>query len=153
MSKGLILVAFFLLLQNSVMSKNLSFVIEFRAEDTLSTKKSDFIDKSYYDNGKIKAINSYKNGLLHGVHISFRENGSILIISEFKNGKKDGDFITYSENGRPIQYAKFRSNKMLYQCYYNSASGQIVEEWEYNDDGKLTKHRFLGKGGVLIKAD
>ena len=46
----------------------------------------------YHKNGKIGAIQNFKDGVLHGELIEYYENGNIKIKGFFKDGKENGVF-------------------------------------------------------------
>jgi len=46
--------------------------------------------KSYYDNGQLKLLQNYKNGIKHGVHKSYSDIGDLIYLRNYLNGKLDG---------------------------------------------------------------
>jgi len=44
-----------------------------------------------YDNGNIKTITHYKNGIKNGEEISYYKNGSIKTKNNYKNDELDGE--------------------------------------------------------------
>lgn len=66
----------------------------------------------YYGDGKIRFIEMYSDGVLHGVSREFYENGKYKTAVYYKNGQRDGRYIEYYENGKPKE-DKIYVNGML----------------------------------------
>ena len=46
--------------------------------------------KSYYDDGQIKLLQNYKNGIKNGIHKSYSDNSELIYLRNYVNGKLDG---------------------------------------------------------------
>ena len=46
--------------------------------------------KSYYDDGQLKLLQNYKNGIKHDIHKSFDDAGELIYSRNYINGKLDG---------------------------------------------------------------
>ena len=65
--------------------------------DTTQTVKC----KTYFSDGSLKTIKSYKNGLRHGTWIVKNEKGNIILKTRYKKGKRRWQF-TYEKNVETI---------------------------------------------------
>ena len=46
--------------------------------------------KSYYDDGQLKLLQNYKNGIKNGIHKSYSDIGELIYLRNYVNGKLDG---------------------------------------------------------------
>lgn len=53
----------------------------------------------YYDNGSPWSLNTFEDGLNHGLYKTWHENGQLYILGQFEKGKKTGEWFTYFANG------------------------------------------------------
>ncbi|MFA6922928.1 MAG: hypothetical protein WC223_01625 [Bacteroidales bacterium] len=75
--------------------------------------------EEYYKNGKIAAIESYKNGKLHGYYKSFHENGNIWSLGKYNQGCKEGVFEIYDQQGKLILIQHYSQDKLINQITIN----------------------------------
>ena len=54
---------------------------------------------SYYDNGRLKEKENYKDGKADGLYETYYENGQQRYKWNYKDGKSDGFQYTYKRNG------------------------------------------------------
>lgn len=67
----------------------------------------------YYENGKLRLVQSYQNFLPHGKWIEYSSEGKVLEEKNYANGQIIGDVINYYENGvirEKIPYKLFQEN-------------------------------------------
>lgn len=69
--------------------------------------------RTYYDNGRVKTLTQYKNGVRHGMYKKYYENGSLLGEGNFKNGKPDGIFKEYAEDGEILSVETYEQGKLI----------------------------------------
>lgn len=134
--------------------------------DGLWTKKGEktaftgpFIE--YFDNGKIKGIGEFKDGLVHGLRIVYYENGIKSLERNYSNGINHGASIEYYPSGQIKQESHFKSGKengALKAFYENGQVKAILnflngiqqgDYFEYSTDGKLIAQYYFvnGKAG------
>ena len=70
------------------------------------------IDKSYYENGKIRYAIGKKNNQIHGVANYWDDNGRLINTVEYSHGQIHGKWIKYykSEKIKAVTYYKFGNN-------------------------------------------
>ena len=56
--------------------------------------------RHYFLHGPIKWINTYKNGIYHGICRGWYENGQLRLKNHCKDGKKDGIYRSWHDNGQ-----------------------------------------------------
>lgn len=69
----------------------------------------------YYENGKTKYIETYKNGILHGEKIIYYENGNVKYKKNYKLMKLDGEFNLYEDDGSLYSSKKYNYGKIIRQ--------------------------------------
>ena len=107
-------------------------------EENYKNNKIEGEQKAYYENGNIKSIVDYKNGIivkiaayaqdgtvLHESDLSkgtglwkyFWENGNILEEGNYKNWKKDGKWVKYRENGEIDVTSIYKNGRLIEQIW------------------------------------
>ena len=80
---------------------------------------------SFYDNGKMKSIENWKDGMLNGKYILYNEKGKKVLETCYKNGIDNGKYAIYYSNGTPRILGQIKN-------------GVPVGKWKrYNAEGKL----------------
>jgi antitoxin component YwqK of YwqJK toxin-antitoxin module len=87
--------------------------------------QQDGIFQTFYENGNIKKIEHYKNGIPEGSKLIFYENGFIERIEYYKNGLKEGCFYGYYENGEKRYEIKWKKNDRILATEYD-INGEII---------------------------
>lgn len=107
------------------------------------------LNKSYYDNGKLRTEQSYKiidgDSIPHGYSRLFYQNGQVSLEVLFQNGMKQGIEKGYYENGE-IEYVGKNNNdkpdSLTVWYYSNSVSSEhpikAIDHWS---NGKILSHQ------------
>ena len=66
---------------------------------------------TYYPNGDVYILESYKNNQLHGPVIGFYENKRVNISGYYLNGKKHGNWSFFNEKGTLRKIVTFQNDK------------------------------------------
>ena len=83
---------------------------------------------SIYENGKLRAIQQYINGVDHGNWVFYFPNGKIETKGKFLNGKRVGKWKYYFESGNLNQISRY------------SKTGERNGKWVvYNPDGSVAE--------------
>ena len=123
-----------------------------KAEDKPLTKnaagRAEGVQKSYYENGKIKNEVTYVDGRRDGPARQYYTNGQAESEITYKNNVKDGRSKWYYEDGILYQEVTFRAGKKhgLEKKYHNT--GQLMAELYWADDEVLPglkEYDFNGK--------
>jgi antitoxin component YwqK of YwqJK toxin-antitoxin module len=56
--------------------------------------------ETYYDDGRIRSKENFKDGIEHGLWEQFSWNGQLSFRFTFKNGISHGPYVSYYENGQ-----------------------------------------------------
>lgn len=64
-----------------------------------STSTATDIRYSYYPDGQLESISTYRKGKADGRAVSFFQNGRVGMKLNFKNGQLDGTVVSYNERG------------------------------------------------------
>ena len=92
-----------------------------------------------YQNGQIKSIQTFLNGMLTGKEIRYFENGNVNYVGINKNTNPDGIWKYYNENG-------FLRKEIIYK-----RRGKIENLTEYKEIYESIEHINYDKNGELIK--
>jgi len=88
------------------------------------------VARDYYPNGKIKAMQTFRNGLAEGVRRDFDEEGNIVAGAVYKDGKKVAEGITKSDGVRDGDWKEFHADGTL-KVVGKYDNGVKVGEWKY----------------------
>ncbi|KGO92937.1 toxin-antitoxin system YwqK family antitoxin [Flavobacterium subsaxonicum] len=110
-----------------------------KAEYTLVNGKLNGQVKSYYNNGKLKLLSNYSNGIANGKFIEFDEDGNKTADYIVLNNQKNGTLNFYEDD--KISYTtNFKSDKKngTHIAYYYDENGNLnlKNYGEYLDDKK-----------------
>jgi antitoxin component YwqK of YwqJK toxin-antitoxin module len=89
----------------------------------------------YYENGKKKSEEHYKNGEKNGLATAWNKNGQKMSEGQFKGGKQEGLVTSWYDNGQ----------KALDCHYKNGKRDGLWTEWHENGQKKWEKHFKDGK--------
>ncbi|MGL4253899.1 MAG: toxin-antitoxin system YwqK family antitoxin [Fusobacteriaceae bacterium] len=81
---------------------------------------------NFYENGNLKSIESWKDGILNGKHILYNQDEIKLSEIYYRDGNEDGKYILFHDNGIPYIVGEFIDGEASGIWYY------------YNESGKLT---------------
>lgn len=154
--------------------------IQFNAKalpDTLMYKhynngKLDGVQRTYFSNGKIRKISTYKDGLAEGAQITYNaaglkeselsfkagkkngtwnyyfDSGKIARTENWKDGKKNGVFVSYDELGKVLSTEKYAADLPvgLHQTFY--ADGKLNYSCTYTNKGEKVEEFVVDEYGV-----
>ncbi len=83
--------------------------------------------KDYYDNGSIRISAEMKNGVLHGLKITYDQNGTEIKQEYYIEGKKDGKSIFYYPSGEISQIFTYEEGKKVDKGEIFFDSGEKME--------------------------
>lgn len=79
--------------------------------------------RTFYSNGRLKSIENWYEGKLHGVYILYRDNGNKILEVTYFMGKEEGDYKVYYPNG---------NIRIIGQL----EDGEAVGVWRFYDENK-----------------
>lgn len=103
----------------------------------------------YYDNGKLRIVGDYKDGLRIGERLYYYKTGSLLQKLNYKNGLKDGEYKIFYENGQLQEIGSFKEglsdgyiigyyeNGIIDFIYYFLNNKACGTWYEYYENGKI----------------
>jgi len=137
-----------LISENLYNKKNFKNVKSKKSEEADSNKT--IVVKTFHENGKIKEEIETVNGKLHGLYKLYFDNGQLRVVTRYENGiQLDGIVDSYDENGFLIRTVELRNGKLNgpYKEFYSS--GLIKKEGEYKDDEIIGKPvEYFEDGGI-----
>jgi antitoxin component YwqK of YwqJK toxin-antitoxin module len=71
-----------------------------KSDSTAQTVSANHKEVAYYDDGQIKFVQEYFNGIKHGVYKNWYEEGTIRTMGNYCMGFRKGVWSWYSEKGR-----------------------------------------------------
>jgi antitoxin component YwqK of YwqJK toxin-antitoxin module len=90
--------------------------------------------KTFYSNGKIKALENYKNDTLEGSNFSYGPNGNLRAKSFYHKGIMIDSFIMYHSNGQ-INLAEWKDeagkSQGIFKIFYES--GRLSQIGKHKD--------------------
>lgn len=78
--------------------------------------------QQYYDSGILKQSNTYDDGQLHGIDSSFNETGELISSTEYDHGKKSGKSYKYYPDGRIKFEAVYKDDVLV------SVNGVVIPD-------------------------
>ena len=101
--------------------------------------------KDYYDNGSIRTSAEMKNGVLHGLKITYDQNGTEIKQEYYIEGKKEGKSTFYYPNGEISQIFTYKEGKRV-----DKDSGEKMEV-QYYENGKLVYYEKYKQDGSRVQ--
>tara|TARA_B110000259_G_scaffold112128_1_gene128024 strand:- start:322 stop:1488 length:1167 start_codon:yes stop_codon:yes gene_type:complete len=91
--------------------------------------------ESYYENGQLKEVKTYKDGNYYGLFEIYYENGQLAEKYNYKDGNSDGLFESYYENGQLKSKENYRDGLNITFSYKsrNINVSEIKTECKYVD--------------------
>ena len=89
------------------------------------------VDKSFYDNGKLKYQRFYKDGKANGKWAHYYDDGNTWIEGNYNNGIKVGLWTTYYKNGQEWTMSDYKNNERSGKWLFYNDDGTVYEEKEY----------------------
>ena len=134
--------------------------------------KLDGVQRTYFSNGKIRKISTYKDGLAEGAQITYNaaglkeselsfkagkkngtwnyyfDSGKIARTEDWKDGKKNGVFVSYDELGKVLSTEKYAADLPvgLHQTFY--ADGKLNYSCTYTNKGEKVEEFVVDEYGV-----
>lgn len=113
--------------------------------------KENGIRKRYYDNGKLKLLEDFREGIQEGPMRGFYEDGKLLVEATYKNGKLDGQYKEFYENGQLKISCDYKNDlRDGVQLHYEE-NGNLMTKIEFKNglaDGEAIDYAF---GTVINK--
>lgn len=105
-----------------------------------SSDKRQGVEQTFFENGNIRTLGAYENGVSEGFFISFFENGNVNYKCEIRKGKVSGEYMVYAKNN------------MLY-CKLNYDNDLLNGEAVYYDTIKKVTKVERYRNNVLEKTE
>ncbi len=112
----------------------------------------------YNDNGSLKCIENYINGLKSGIHIYKYDNNTIEKKCNYINGNLEGEYIEYYQNGNIKLKSTYKDAKLNGEYIENYENGQRLvrcifkngvidgEYKEWHNNGQIFKESLYNNG-------
>ncbi len=107
-------------------------------------------EKSYYPDGNIQSIITYRAGKEHGKAMYYYDNPNTLEIEiEMQNGKRHGEFFRYFENGALDTHCFYVNDSIDGVQTLYTANGEKTQEITYRNGCKDGPYRAYHLNGDL----
>jgi hypothetical protein len=73
----------------------------------------DGVKIEFGENGKIKFIGYYDDGIFSGVNIGFYDDGNIEVSCNYVNNRLEGNYIDYYQDGTVSRIRNFRNGEIV----------------------------------------
>lgn len=135
--------------------------VDIKSNDTIEVvKKGDYELKSYFPNGKLAVLQTYKDGQFHGPNVYYNQDGSLSEKTENRHGQTHGIWNEYYSDGKlwtetPYQFDMTHGDKKEY--YENGKLYRLTSFWYdvqngydiiYNEDGSEKSKIYYWNGEV-----
>lgn len=120
-----------------------------KAENNYKDGKLVGTSKFYFESGQLREEMNYKNGKLDGRYRNYYTTGSLGGEWYYKNGKREGVTMLYWENGKTKSERNFKDGKLegVSTRYYNSGTLRSIEHYK---NGRRIKLKAYNKKGEII---
>lgn len=105
--------------------------------------------KSYFENGKVSAIQQYQKNYYHGEVIFYDTNGQVISRGSYKNGQNHGKLLQYHPNGKlknEVNYFHDEKHGEEMKYYENGQIKQMIS-WAFGKQNGW--HRIYSENGTL----
>ena len=112
------------------------------------------VQKTYWENGKLKSEQRYDNGKLNGESIWYTPNGGLSVKANYKDDVLDGTYTRWHPNGKMASEEHYVDGKLDGEVKKWFDNGQLFQEGQYADgmmDGQW--FIFYPSGALAGKAD
>lgn len=101
------------------------------------------------DGKTIVSEENYKNGLLHGVFITYFSEGKKAETAHYKNGKFHGNVLRYSSEGVLLDDLHYENGKLHGPAKYYNVAGKLVRKGTYENDQKVGNWEYFENGETI----
>ena len=108
-----------------------------------------YIDTTHYENGNIKAEQSYHHKKLNGISKFYSESGKLEKAQNYKDGKLDGLSTEYYSNGKAKTEQNYTAGKLNGVSTFYLENGVKEKEQTYKDDIKNGASKIYYPNGKL----
>lgn len=109
----------------------------------------DGVQRSYWDNGKLKSELRYVDGKLDGSFKQWYDNGQVFQDGQYANGMMDGSWLIFYPNGQLAAKAQYEKGTGKQICYNDE--GCIIMEVNYVDNLKHGKEIHYALDGSILQ--
>lgn len=110
----------------------LLFIISIYTSFAFGQSNRDGLNKTYYQNGRLKSSETFKDGKKMGICKYYYDNGQLQYEENYNNeGQAEGVFNSYYKNGQLESMYSYRNGQRhgVYKEYYED--GQLRDEGRY----------------------
>ena len=111
--------------------------------------QDDGVQRSYWDNGKLKSEQRFVDGKLDGPYKTWYDNGQVFQDGQYANGMMDGSWLIFYPDGQLASKALYDKGTGKQTCYDND--GCIIMEVSYVDNLKHGKEIHYATDGTVVQ--
>lgn len=113
------------------------------------SEEDDGMQRTYWDNGKLKSECRYVDGKLDGLYKTWYENGQVFQDGQYANGMMDGSWLIFYPDGQLAAKAQYEKGTGKQTCY--NADGCIIMEVSYVDNQKHGQEIHYATDGTVVQ--
>ena len=106
----------------------------------------------FYEDGKLKTLENYKNGRLEGEALLYWPNGALKRKCSFVQGIREGLDQMWNEEGKLVDEGSYKAGKPIGKHRRWSGAGQLLEEIEYLEPPRFNIRQWDEKGSLRLDA-
>lgn len=104
-------------------------------------------EKEYYEDGRIKSIRLYRNGVPEGIAIGYSPEGKIVSATEYRNGILFGEGLVLEDGSRNGHWKEYYPGGFL-KAEGDYTNGIKTGSWKYyHQNGKIEQTGVYNKEG------
>lgn len=102
--------------------------------------------------GKLKYVDNYKMGVLHGKRLTYNDQGIVTYESNHKDGKRCGKLIHRSDDGKVItSELNNKDGKLHGKVIHRNIDGTITYDTDFYEDEKHGEEKVYNDDGTRKK--
>ena len=109
--------------------------------------------KAYHSNGKMRALEQYKNGKYNGVSQYFYSSGIKGDVVTYKNGVLDGKRAVFYKNGKHFKTMFYKNGSATGEIFANDRNGRPLYRGNYKGGLKHGKWKMFKEGKEWVTLD
>ena len=109
----------------------------------------DGVQRSYWDNGRLKSECRYVDGKLDGPYKTWYDSGQLFQDGQYAHGLMDGSWFVFYPDGQLASKALYDKGTGKQTCY--SEEGCIIMEVSYVDNLKHGKEIHYALDGTVVQ--
>ncbi|MBN2636424.1 MAG: hypothetical protein JXR61_09145 [Prolixibacteraceae bacterium] len=104
----------------------------------------------YFSDNQLISKEQHKNGMKHGVSITYYKSGEIMEQVDWKEGKQEGNYRVFFKSGEPYMEYKVSNNQRNGLCLIYFENGRVELEAYYKNSLRDSVWKYHNEDGDLL---